>query len=62
MEVSVDYCPYSTRVTGSIVCCYILHVYFFGIIAQDMEVSVFCLFYTPLQLLTCTGRIVPLPL
>ena len=24
-----------------------------------MEVSVFCLFYTPLQLLTCTGRIMP---
>ena len=41
MEVSVDYCPYSTRVIGSIVCCYILHEYFFGIIAQDMEMSVY---------------------
>ena len=29
MKVSVDYHPYSTRVKGSIVCCYILHEYFF---------------------------------
>jgi hypothetical protein len=32
----------------------------FGIIAQDMEVLVFCLFYTPLQLLTCTCRLLGL--
>jgi len=59
MEVSMDCCPYSARVTCSIVCCYILHD-FFRIIAQDMEVLVFCLFYTPLQLLTCTGRLLGL--
>jgi hypothetical protein len=46
----MDYCPYRTRVIGSIVFCYILHEFFLGIIALHMEVLVFFLFYTPLQL------------
>jgi hypothetical protein len=37
--------------------CFLLYlawVFFLGIIALHVEVSVFCLFYTPFQLLTCT--------